>query len=339
MIKNYLKVAFRYLTKHKEYTIINVSGLAVGISCCILIMMFVRSEVSYDKFHSKADRIYRMYMNEKVKGEMFTNVATPIPLAPALQASFPEIETTTRVYSFNTLVKREDDTFNEPVYMVDSLFFSMFDFQITEGDRKQPFANRNSVILNSSTAQKYFGNSSPVGQSLQLQIGENVESFEVSAVFKDSPNESSIKPVILIPFSNQNSFFSPRAQTLWFNVYLETYVLLASGTSVSALKTKLPTMVKSQLGEDYVEGGYVLNLQPITDIHLNNKLPEGNEPISNPKYSYILSTIGLLILLIACINFVTLSIGRSATRGLEVGIRKVLGAQRFQLSALRKSNC
>ena len=331
MIKNYLKVAYRYLLRHKEYTIINVMGLAVGISCCILIMMFVRSEVSYDKFHSKADRIYRVYMNEKVKGEIFTNVATPIPLAPALQASFPEIETTTRVYSFNTLVKREDDTFNEPVYMVDSSFFSMFDFQITAGDKKQPFTNRNSVILNSSTAEKYFGNSSPVGQSLQLQIGENVERFVVSAVFKDSPNESSLKPVMLIPFSNQNSIFSPGAQKGWFNVYLETYVLLADRTSVSALERKLPTMVESQLGEDYVEGSYVLNFQPITDIHLNNKLPEGNEPISNPKYSYILSTIGLLVLLIACINFVTLSIGRSATRGLEVGIRKVLGAQRFQL--------
>ena len=331
MLKNYFKVAFRYLLRHKEYTIINVMGLAVGISCCILIMLFVRSEVSYDKFHSKADRIYRMYMNEKVKGETFTNVATPIPLAPALQASFPEIETTTRVYSFNTLVKREDGTFSEPVYMVDSSFFNVFDFQIIDGNRKQPVTNRNSVALNSSTAEKYFGNSSPIGQSLQLQIGENIERFVVTAVFKNSSNESSIKPVIIIPFSNQNSFFSPRAQKLWFNVYLETYVLLAPGTSVSALEKKLPMMVKSQLGEDYVEGNYILNFQPLTDIHLNNKLPEGNEPISNPKYSYILSTIGLLILLIACVNFVTLSIGRSTTRALEVGVRKVLGAQRVQL--------
>ncbi|NEU08559.1 FtsX-like permease family protein [Flavihumibacter sp. R14] len=331
MIKNYLKVAFRYLLRHKEYTLINVLGLAVGICCCILIMLFVRSEVSYDRFHSKSERLYRMYMTEKVKGEVFTNVSTPIPLAPALQSSFPEIETTSRVYSFNSLVKWEENSFNESVYMVDSSFFNMFDFRLVSGDRKAPFPGRNSVILNTQIAEKYFGRISPIGKTLQLQIGEATESFIVSAVIENAPSESSIQPVIMIPFSNQNSIFSTRAQKSWFNVFLETYVLLKESTSIKSLEAKVPAMVKTQLGEDYSEGGYVVSFQPIRDIHLNDKLPSGNEPISNPKYSYILGTIGLLVLLIACINFVTLSIGRSATRSLEVGVRKVLGAGRAQL--------
>src|SRR4030095_9828596 len=142
---------------------------------------------------------------------------------------------------------------------------------------------------------------------------------------------SSVKFQMLIPFSNASHIFGPRLFTSWFNIFYETYVLLKDKVNSVALEKKFPGMMKQQLGEDYKEGGFMVYLQPITDIHLNNKVPPGIEPVSNPKYSYILGTIGLLLLLVACINFITLSICRSTTRALEVGVRKALGAERKQL--------
>src|SRR5215212_7607363 len=132
MLKNYFKVAFRYLSKHKGYTIINVMGLAVSIACCILIMLFVKSELSFDRFHSKSDRLYRAWLEEHYEGQLFTNTITPIPLGPVLQAGLPEIESTCRMSGGNTAVKYNNNTFNDPVYIVDSTFFSLFDFPLKE---------------------------------------------------------------------------------------------------------------------------------------------------------------------------------------------------------------
>ncbi len=332
MIKNYLKVTFRYLTKHKGYTFINVSGLAVSIACCILIMLFVRSELSFDRFHTKADRIHRAWLKEFYQGEIFTNTVTPIPLGPVLQQNLPEVESTCRVFAFNALIKHNNSTFNDAVNMVDSTFFNLFDFNLKQGDPRNPFPTSNSIIISQASAKKYFGNDSPVGKDLELQIGNDKVLFAVSGVIKDIPLESSIQFAMLIPFSNAPQFFSENARTkAWSNVSVETYVQLKKGITTSAVDAKIPAVMQPLVAKNYKPGEYNVRLQPITDIHLNNDLPAGNQPISNPKYSYILGTIGILILLIACINFVTLSIGRSTTRALEVGVRKVLGAERQQL--------
>ncbi|MEO5782486.1 MAG: ABC transporter permease, partial [Ginsengibacter sp.] len=136
MIKNYLKVAFRYLTKHKGYTFINVLGLAVSIACCILIMLFVRSELSFDRFHSKSDRICRAWLEEHYQGEVFINTVTPVPLGPVLQANLPEAESTCRIASFNPLIKYNNNKFTSVVNMVDSTFFNLFDFSLEEGNKK-----------------------------------------------------------------------------------------------------------------------------------------------------------------------------------------------------------
>jgi putative ABC transport system permease protein len=133
MLRNYFKVAFRYLAKHKGYTVINILGLAVGIASCILVMIFVRSEWSFDRFHSKSDRIHRAWLQEFYQGEIFTNVVTPLPLGPVLQDNLAEVETTCRVYAFNALTKYNNTTFNDPVNMVDSSFFNIFDFPLKEG--------------------------------------------------------------------------------------------------------------------------------------------------------------------------------------------------------------
>ena len=332
MIKNYFKVALRYLLRNKGYTAINISGLAIGITCCILIMLFVRSEWSYDKFHSKSDRIYRAWVREHYDDQDdIIDIITPLPLAGAMQSSFAEVESTCRVFNLSTLIKTGEQSFSEDIRMVDSSFFKIFDFDLIEGDRANPFPTSNSIILTETTAKKYFGKQNPIGKNIEMQLANEKVMFSVSGIVKSAPEESSIKYNALISFANGKYLFSPRAMKAWFSVNPETYVLLRKDADANKLARKFPAMVKHNLGENYKEAGYIVSLQPITKIHLDTSLPAGIEATSNPKYSYILLTIGILILLVACVNFITLSVGRSATRALEVGVRKVLGAERQQL--------
>ena len=336
MLKNYLKISLRYLLRYKTYTAINTLGLAVGIACCILIMLFVRSEFSYDRFHTKADRIYRMWQDEKFQGQEFKNTVTPLPMGPAMQSSFPEVEAMCRIYTTNTLVKVNNNSFNENITMVDSTFFKLFDFKLLQGSANDPFPTSNSVIVTPRIAKKYFpdashGGENAIGKSFEMQLGDEKQLFTVAGIAKQAPEESSIKYDILFPYTNAKLIFSERMFHSWFNVFGETYVLLRQGVQPAGLAKKFQPMLKQQLAQDYGSEEFNMYLQPITAIHLNNSLPAGIQPISNPKYSYILATIGILILLVACINFITLSIGRSTTRALEVGVRKALGAERKQL--------
>jgi putative ABC transport system permease protein len=317
--------------RNKGYTAINILGLAIGITCCVLIMLFVRSEWSYDRFHSRADQIFRLWQHEKYEGQEFINTVTPLSAAATIQANFPEVESTCRVFSFSPIIKVDQNSFTDAVRMIDSSFFRVFDFELIEGNRNNPFLTPNSVLITEETAKKYFGKERASGKSIQMQLGNEKVSFTVAGIVKKSPEESSIKYNLLISYSNAKFLFGPGAFRSWFNVQTETYVLIRQGQDVASLEKKFPVMIKQYLGENYNEGTFFFNLQPITDIHLNNILPAGNEPTSNPRYSYILGTIGILVLLVACINFIILSIGRSTTRALEVGVRKVMGAERQQL--------
>ena len=332
MNNHYLKVALRYLLRHKGHTAINVTGLAIGMASCILIMIYVKSEFSYDQFHSKADRLYRAWLNENYDGQQFTNTQTPIPLGPTMQANIPEIESYCRVYSFNSLVQYGANKFNEPVIMADSTFFNMFDFKLVKGDRNTVLQGMHSIVITEEVASKYFGTEEAIGKNLELQLNTDKAIFTVTGIAKKSPQESSIKFDMLIPHSNETTLFNERARTVgWTSVFEETYLLVKQGRTGMDVERKIPALAKKIAGDNYKPGQYNVHLQPITKIHLDKSLPAGNLPVSDPAYAYILATIGLLILLIASINFVTLSIGRSATRAMEVGIRKVLGAERMQL--------
>jgi len=332
MLRNYFKVAFRYLAKHKGYTFINVTGLSVGIACCILIMLFVKSEWSFDRFHSKTERIHRAWLEEHYQGEVFKNTVTPIPLGPVLQAGLPEAEATCRIAGLTLAIKYNNNTFNDPVSIVDSNFFNLFDFALVAGNVKNPFPTGNSIIVTKEIAKKYFGNDSPIGKNLEIQLGDDKVLFTISAVAKDPPVESSLQFEMLIPFSNATHLWSEKTRTSsWSNVVVETYVLLKKNASVSAADAKIAAIMNPLVTKNYKPGEYLVQLQPLKDIHFNSTLPGDVSKPSDPKYSYILACIGCLILLIACINFVTLSIGRSTTRAMEVGVRKVLGAERQQL--------
>ncbi len=332
MVKNYFKVALRYLLRNKGYAFINILGLAIGITCCLLIMLFVRSEWSYDQFHSKSNRIYRAWLQEKYEGQTFTNTVTPIPLGPTLAANISEVESACRVFASNTLVQYDGKRFNEAFSMVDSNFFQVFDFDLVQGSAETALATSNSVVISEDLSRKYFGKQEAIGKHLELQLGTEKVLFTVAAIAGNVPQESSIQFDMLIPHTNDRYLFSERARTSgWTNVFEETYVVTKPGFSGNDLEKKMPALAKKIAGDNYKEGVYNVHFQPITDIHLNKDLPAGNSPVSDPAYSYILGTIGILILLIACINFVTISLGRSATRALEVGVRKVLGAERPQL--------
>ncbi len=332
MIKNIFKVAFRYLAKHKGYTLINITGLAVGIAAVILITFFVRSEWSFDSMHAKGDRIHRAWLQEYYQGEIFNNTATPIPLGPLLANNLPEVETVVRTTNISAPLRNGVNTYNYPVTMVDSTFFEVFDFELLKGDRNNPFPSKNSIILTEDASKTLFGNSGSLGETLELEIGGEKMLFTVSGLTEDVPFESSIQYDFLIPFSNAVHVWSENARTsAWSNVSVQTFVLLKEGVEPETVNSKIPAFMNPLVAKNYKPGEYNVTLQPLSDIHFSTMLPEDIPAPSNPLYSYILATVGILILLIACINFITLSTGRSATRALEVGVRKTMGAERKQL--------
>ncbi|MEK6783256.1 MAG: ABC transporter permease [Bacteroidota bacterium] len=334
MLKNYLKIAFRSLLRSKMHSSINVLGLSLGIACCILITLFVKDEWTFDAFHSKANRIYRVYAREDWgEKEQFFNTVTPFPMGPALKDNIPEVETQVRFNQIGTLIRVGENQFTETVSIGGQDFLSVFDFKTVVGDRQSALKGQNNVVLTELLAHKLFGDSDAIDQVISIQLGETFEEFVVKAVLENVPINSSIQFGVLISDLNYPKLYN--AQTLtsaWFNIIPETYILLREGTDPKEVEKKFPSIFRTILGdEEYTNSKYTPGLQPITSIHLDVDYPVGIAPISNPKYSYILSAIALLLLFVACINFVTLSIGRSIKRAKEVGIRKVVGAERAQL--------
>ncbi|MBC7893573.1 MAG: ABC transporter permease [Sphingobacteriaceae bacterium] len=331
MFSNYLKIAWRNVTKHKVYSFINLSGLTVAVACCLLIGLFVRHEWSYDRFHAKSDRLYRAWTQELYNGEVFINTSTPYPLGPTLHETLPEVEGFCRIEATNANVRRGAEVFNERVHLADSTFFHLFDFPLRSGAASQALRGMNTVVLSEEMAEKYFGTQNPVGRTIQMDLDSVLRPFTVTAVAKNTPVHSSIRFGMMVSMEHVKAVRSDRAMKSWFNVTPETYVLLRNGADTTKLNAKFPGLLRTALGGEYTGGNYAIHLQPIADIHLDTVLTGGLEPVSNPAYSYILMGIALFVLVIACINFVTLTLGRSVSRAQEVGVRKAMGALRGQL--------
>ncbi len=330
MLKSYLRVALRNITKQKIFSFINIIGLSIGISVCILIYFYVKHEWSYDKFHENADRLYRVYITEDLpQRDPFSYVEAPYQLAEALEQTFPEVEQAVRLDVRTDIIRYGENTFSQRVHLVEPEFFEMFTFPLLKGSKQDVLKNLNSVVLTQSTAEKIFGQAEPMGQRLSLKVGDSFHDFMVSGIVKDVPSNSSIRFEALIPFENVHKYRSPRALDQWFNVFFETYVLLDRPLSASEIEEKLQSVVKNHYPERSVDM-VTLHLQPIKDIHLNPEIPSGFESTSDPVYSVILLGIAVLVLIIACVNFMTLAVGRSAGRAKEVSVRKILGALRSQ---------
>jgi putative ABC transport system permease protein len=333
MFKNYLKIAVRSLWGSKAHSLINILGISIGIACSILIALFVRDEWTYDAFHSKADRIFRVWVKEDWgKDQQFFNTVAPFPLGPALKENFPEIEHQVRINKQGTQVKVGTDQFSETLTFGGLHFFDVFDFPLITGSR-DALKSQNAVVINRYTSQKYFGTTNSIGRIISIQLGERFEDFEVGAVVETLPSNSSIRFYLLISDLNYPKIYNE--QTLnseWFSVTPETFVLLREDVDPNVLVGKFPGMLKTAMGEEaFAESKYTAGLQPLTAIHLDTSFPAGLAEVNDPKYSYILAAIAILILAVACINFVTLSVGRSIKRAKEVGIRKVVGAERLHL--------
>ena len=332
MLKNYLKIAIRNLFKNKVYSFINIFGLSIGLACCLLIMMFVKNELSFDRFHKNPDNIYRAALYENYgKDEKHFNSITPAQLGPMLKDNIPEIKNSVRISRYSGQVKTNDKSFPEDYYLADENFFELFNFPLISGNAETVLSNPNSVVLTKSYAEKYFGEANAIGRTISIALYDTLENFTVTGIAKDVPSNSSIKFNIVLPFQKMKDIFSNQALHSWTTIFCETYLFTQNGTSAKVLESKMPSLLKQIFGSSYKAGTYNILFQPLTDIHLDTKFPVGFEPISSPVYSYVLSIIGFFILLIACINFVTLSIGKSAGRAGEVGIRKVVGANRNQL--------
>lgn len=330
MIRNYFLVAWRNLTSQRLYSSINLLGLTIGTAVVILLLAHVRDELTFDQFHPNADRISRAWVKEHADGNVFFNTITPYVLGPVLEDNIPEVESVTRYMTFPVQFKEETQTGQEDVHAVEPSFLRMFGFKLLQGDPDRLLSEPNSIVLTESMARKYFGEPRPIGKTLKVYM-DDWSDFRVTGVMADPPVNSSLQFTSLVPLATFKNRLSENGQVSWTNVNVETYVLLKPGADRLAVEKKIQPLMDVQVAKIYDPGKYEVGLQPLTDIHLDDAFPVGFVPVSNPRYPYILGAIGLLILLLAGINFTTLAVGRSMTRAKEVGIRKTTGATRGQL--------
>ena len=329
MLKNYFKTALRNLLKYKNHSLINILGLATGIACCTLILLFVRHELSYDTFHAQKNQIYRAFCQFKAGEREYTTLNFPMPFGPALSAEIPDIAATVRFQNRTAVVRYQENLVREEVLFSDPAILQVFSFPLLAGDPANALQSSGAIVISRAMAQKYFGGEDPLGKQISLRLSEQELPFFVSGVAENIPENSSIKFDFLAPYDrlvDLSEGARVRAQD-WSSFNSVTFVLLHENSKPADLETKFAAFTKK-----YFADPTTIFLQPLTDIHLNPELGSGGlEPVSDPKYSYILAGIALMVLLIACINFMTITLGRSSSRSREVGMRKVLGAQRLQL--------
>jgi len=330
MFKNYMKIAFRSLKKHKGYSFINISGLAIGMAVCILIMMWILNELSYDKYHEKADRICRLTIDIEV-GSMLHTPVSLTAAGPALVKDFPEIITTARVDRPNRVsVKYQEKIFQEAdVGFAENAIFDIFTFPFISGDPKTALEAPNTVVITESMAKKYFDDKDPLGKILRFN---NDTDFSVTGVVKDVPVNSHFRFNMLRSFQTLMAEGSVR-DDMWFDLRFFTYLLLDENADPAQLEQKLPGFIDNHLGDALraAGGSAQLFIQPLKKIHLYSDFERDISANSDITYVYLFSAIAIFVLLIAGINFINLSTARSATRAQEVGMRKTLGAVRSRL--------
>ena len=324
MFRNYFKIAWRNLLRNKTFSLLNIVGLSIGIAASVLIFLWILSELNVDQFHQKKDRIYQVYNQYEVDGEIWTWNTVPKPMATAIKQEYPEVEHATRVnYSIPLLFSLGDNRIKATGNVVDSTFLDVFTFPLLKGDPQSVLNKINSVVITETLAHNLFKNANPIGQVVKI---DNADNFTVTGVLKDLPDNTSFDFDFLIPWSYMKQ--KDWDDDNWGNNSISTYVLLKKGSSLDNIAPKIKT-----LREKYDQGSPDMEtiLYPFTRSYLYAKFENGKEAGGRIDLISMFGIIAVFILLIACINFMNLSTARSEKRAKEVGIRKVIGAQKKSL--------
>lgn len=331
MIKNYFKVAFRNLWRYKGFSLINIMGLSIGMTACFLICLYVNFELSYDSYNSKADRIYRVVADVKTPTEVINGDRPAWAVPPNLEDEFTEVKSFVRIVTDEDLLVRKGDAkfLEGKVMWADSALFQIFDFDLQRGDPQTVLKEPFSVVLSETAARKYFGKSDPVGQT--LLIGDEGHLMKVTGTMKDIPENSQIRGDMIVSMSTIIKMWNPRLDSSWSSYGAYAYLLLNPGTDAKALEKRFPAFLEKRNGLEMKRSQMypTLFLEPLRDVYLRST--RMGHKTGNITNVYIFSVVAIFILLIACFNFINLTTARSAERSREVGIRKVVGAERTQL--------
>ncbi len=334
MFKNYVKIAIRNLLRNKLYSFLNIAGLAIGIACCVLILLYVQDELSFDRFHEKADRIFRVNSHFFISERTMHFATTAHVQGQMFKDEYPEVENYVRFnqYGLRRVIRYKENTFYEEKFIyADHTLFDVFSFKLIKGNPKDALVKPNSLVVTEEMAEKYFGSDDPIGKDLRVNIDTL---FKVTGVMENIPKTSHIRPDFFASFSSLN--LEPTgnaAQDMLSNIDYLTYILLREGADYKEFEQKLVGFIDKYIGAVLkgLGGSARLEVQPLTRIYLHSDLDSELERTGDISYVYLFSGIGLFILLLACLNFMNLATARSANRAKEVGLRKVVGAQRFQL--------
>ncbi|MFZ5973208.1 MAG: ABC transporter permease [Bacteroidota bacterium] len=341
MLENFFKVALRNILKYKFFSAINILGMTIGLTACLMIILYVVDELSFDTFHTKADRIYQVGLHGKIGGQDISVANTCPPMAAALVADVPEVEAATRIAGWfgQPSIKYEDKSFaEENVYFADSNFFDFFSFRLLEGDPRTALTEPNTLVMTPTMATKYFGNEPALGKL--LTVGADNRTYKVTGIVEEAPSNSHFQYNVLVSAESSEGM---RAG-IWLNNFMYTYFLLRENTSVDVMNARFEAMVEKYIGPEIERfmgttlkqmkeqgGAYGYYATPLLSLHFDTRSQGPLEPAGNIMYVYFFGGIGLFILVIACINFMNLSTARSAGRAKEVGLRKTLGSLRGQM--------
>ena len=333
MLKNYLKITLRNISRNKMYSALNIIGLAIGLACCILILLYVHDELSYDRFHANADNIYRVVPTFTTSERTMYLSTNAHVQGPMLKDEFPEVLEYVRFTSYRRRVVEYDNTaFTEEQFLfADDSVFKVFSFDMILGNPEEALVNPNTIVLTEEMADKYFGSDNPMGKSLRINYDAL---FTVTGIIKNIPSASHIKPDFIASFSTLGLKPSTNINNDLLNqVNYYTYLLFQEGTDYRVMEQKFTEDINRRIGAmlKQLGGSAELELQPLTKIYLHSDRELESMQTGDVTYVWLFSGIGIFILLLACLNFMNLSTARSANRAKEVGLRKVVGAKKSQL--------
>src|SRR5436190_6742872 len=339
MIRNYFKIAFRNLWRNKMFSIIKILGLSIGLTVCMLIFLYTKDEISYDRFHKNKEQLYRIYQTWQMGKDPEQSMGiTNKMVGEAFAAQIPEVQQFVRVNGEPVTVKKNNDLFTESPLFVEDNFFSLFTFPLAQGNARTALRDLHSVVLSRNVAKKYFGTEDVIGETMRIKLNDDFDNFTITAIAENLPQNSTLKAGMFLPIKYD---LRNMGGNEWVGGSLNTFLLLTPRADLKPVESKMQKIFdansKDLLAKAEKEEGISLKvklgLQPLTDIHLSKKAgpDNGMSDGSKPDYSYILSCIAIFILIIACINFINLAVAQSLKRSREIGIRKVVGGTRSQL--------